>query len=115
MPVRRIMSLSSGAQSSFRFCADSVETKPKLISLGSSAAAGRMTTLRVRDAKNLLSHMQGLRGQGGIATVVGKKRNVIGQRQDLVGLGSVELAQQRGRQGGRGDVVTPAHDAQLHR
>src|SRR5262245_38814935 len=104
----------NGAQSSFRFCADSVETKPKLISFGISASAGSTTTPSVMDAKNRLSHMESLRRSGAVF-VMREQRNVIGQRQDLVGLGAVELAQQRRREAGRGSVVDHAAGVQSDR
>src|SRR5262245_51844391 len=105
------MSSSTGCQRPRNAAEESVEMMPKLTSLGACAQAGRTITHKVSEAKNRLSHMKSLSRW---IFVVGQKRNVIGQLEDLVGLGAVELAQQRRGQVRRRAVVDDPAVMQRH-
>src|SRR5262245_7043665 len=116
MPSLFCMSSSSTPQSCFRFCDDSVEMMPKLSSFGRSCAAAGMAAVRMSAASSFLSMrslLVELEGVGDKPRGTGfENRDVVGQREDLVGLGAVELAQQRGREVDRWSVVHHAPLAQ---
>src|SRR3970282_512917 len=92
------MSSSSGPQAVLRFFCDSVEMMPKFTSCAAAWADSAM-------AHAASSFLSTLKPPGEFDGRFPEHGNVIGQGKDLVGLGAVELAQQRRREVCRGAVV----------